>query len=101
MANPTPRLENLKPTPRMDDTTDPLADSALMARVPVHIDAAVRSLSNRSAWLRRVITEAAQRELMGSTTSFDYAQSKLTRQTCAERPALSEAEGSRSEDGET
>jgi hypothetical protein len=28
------------------------------------IDAAVRSLPNRSAWLRRVITEAAQRELM-------------------------------------
>jgi hypothetical protein len=25
----------------------------------------VRSLPNRSAWLRRVITEAAQRELMG------------------------------------
>jgi hypothetical protein len=35
-----------------------------MARVPIHIDAVVRSLPNRSAWLRRVITEAAQRELM-------------------------------------
>jgi hypothetical protein len=64
MANPTPRLENLKPNPRHDDTTDPLAASALMARVPIQIDAAVRSLPNRSAWLRRVITEAAQRELM-------------------------------------
>jgi hypothetical protein len=64
MANPTPRLDNLRPTPRMDETTDPLAASALMARIPVHIDAVVRSLPNRSAWLRRVITEAAQRELI-------------------------------------
>jgi hypothetical protein len=64
MGNPNPRPENLKPIPRMDDTTDPLAASALMARVPIHIDAVVRSLPNRSAWLRRIITEAAQRELM-------------------------------------
>jgi hypothetical protein len=64
MANPTPKFENLRPTPRMDDTTDPLAAVGLVARVPIHIDAAVRSLPNRSAWLRRVITEAAQRELM-------------------------------------
>ncbi|NJM27953.1 MAG: hypothetical protein HC856_06475 [Pseudanabaena sp. RU_4_16] len=61
--------KNLIPVPRSDDTTDPLADSALMARVPVHIDALVRSLPNRSAWLRRVITEAAQRELMGGDRS--------------------------------
>lgn len=59
------RLKNLKSIPRMDDTTDPLAASALMARVPIPVDNAVRSLPNRSAWLRRVITEAALRELMG------------------------------------
>jgi hypothetical protein len=64
MGNPKPKIENLRPTPRSDDTTEPLAHAGLMARVPVHIDAAVRSLPNRSAWLRRVITEAAQRELM-------------------------------------
>jgi hypothetical protein len=64
MGNPKPRIENLRPTPRSDDTTEPLAHAGLMARVPIHIDAAVRSLPNRSAWLRRVITEAAQRELM-------------------------------------
>ncbi len=64
MGNPNPKPENLKAMPRMDDTTDPLAASALMARVPIPIDALVRSLPNRSAWLRRVITEAAQRELM-------------------------------------
>lgn len=59
------RLKNLKAIPRHDDTTEPLAASALMARVPIPIDSLVRSLPNRSAWLRRVITEAAQRELMG------------------------------------
>lgn len=64
MGNPNPRPENLRHIPRSDDTTDLLAATALMARVPVHIDAAVRSLPNRSAWLRRVITEAAQRELI-------------------------------------
>ncbi|NJK29792.1 MAG: hypothetical protein HC940_06405 [Acaryochloris sp. SU_5_25] len=64
MPNPRPKLENLKSIPRMDDTTEPLGATALMARVPVPIDAAVRSLPNRSAWLRRVITEAAKRELM-------------------------------------
>ncbi len=35
-------------------------------RLTKPIDTVVRSLSNRSEWLRRVITEAAQRELMGS-----------------------------------
>jgi hypothetical protein len=64
MGNPKPKIENLRPTPRSDDTTEPLAHAGLMARVPVDIDAAVRSLPNRSAWLRRVITEAAQQELM-------------------------------------
>jgi hypothetical protein len=62
MANPTPRLDNLKPTPRMDETTDPLAASALMARVPVHIDAVVRSLPNRSAFIRAAIAEKLERD---------------------------------------
>ncbi|MBW4550754.1 MAG: hypothetical protein KME35_06545 [Aphanocapsa sp. GSE-SYN-MK-11-07L] len=41
-----------------------------LARLPVSValsketDALVRSLPNRSEWLRRVITEAAQRELL-------------------------------------
>jgi hypothetical protein len=69
MANPNPKLENLIPTPRCDDTTVPLSSTGLIARVPVDIDAAVRSLPNKSAWLRRVITEAAQRELMGGNES--------------------------------
>jgi hypothetical protein len=59
-----PNLKNLKNFSRSDETVEPLAATALMARVPIPIDEAVRSLPNRSAWLRRVITEAAQRELM-------------------------------------
>jgi hypothetical protein len=64
MANPNPNLENLKALPRSDNSTTPLANEILGVRVSTDIDAVVRSLSNRSAWLRRVITEAAQRELM-------------------------------------
>jgi hypothetical protein len=41
-----------------------LAALALSARVPKDMDAAVRALPNRSEWLLRVITEAAQRELI-------------------------------------
>jgi hypothetical protein len=57
-------MSNLTNFIRSDATTDPLAASPLMARVPIHIDKTVRALPNRSAWLRRVITEAAERELM-------------------------------------
>jgi hypothetical protein len=64
MANPKPKTEYLRPIQRMDDTQEPLAALALSARVAVHIDAIVRQHPNRSAWLRRVITEAAQRELI-------------------------------------
>jgi hypothetical protein len=64
MGNPNPKIENLWPTPRSDDTTESLAHASAMARVPIHLDTVVRFLPNRSAWLRRVITEAAQRELM-------------------------------------
>ena len=59
-----PRLENLIPIPRQDDTTAPLAEHQVQVRLFKDVDAVVRSLPNRSAWLRRVITEAAQRELM-------------------------------------
>jgi hypothetical protein len=65
MPNPYPKPENLKPLPRCDDSTEPLANAILAVRVSTDIDSLVRSLPNKSAWLRRVITEAAQRELMG------------------------------------
>lgn len=50
---------------RSDRTTDSLADIALSVRVPIDVDQVVRSLNHqKSSWLRRVITEAARRELM-------------------------------------
>jgi hypothetical protein len=49
---------------RFKPQPDSLAPIALSAKVKKDIDALVRALPNRSEWLRRVITEAAQRELM-------------------------------------
>jgi hypothetical protein len=69
MSNPNPRLENLIPTPRQDGTTAPLAEQQIQVRLFKDVDTAVRSLPNKSAWLRRVITEAATRELMGGNKS--------------------------------
>jgi hypothetical protein len=69
MGNPHPNPNNLKSIPRQDDTTDKLSSVILSIRVGVDIDTAVRSLPNRSAWLRRVITEAAQRELLNKEES--------------------------------
>jgi hypothetical protein len=64
MPNPRPKTAHLSPLPRADNSTGRLAASGLIARVEISIDAAVRALPNRSEWLRRVITEAAQRELL-------------------------------------
>lgn len=64
MGNPNPKRENLLARPRADNTTEKLAPSATGVKLPVHIDAIIRALPNRTAWLRRVITEAAQRELI-------------------------------------
>lgn len=49
---------------KTDDVTDKLAIAVTSVKLPETIDAVVRSLPNRTAWLRRVITEAAERELM-------------------------------------
>ncbi len=54
---------------RSDNTTEPMAKKNIQLRLTESIDAAVRKLPNRSAWLRRVITEAAQRELLGDVES--------------------------------
>jgi len=40
----------------------PLAAEAVSVRLPVEVDAAVRSIPDRADWLRRVITEAVERE---------------------------------------
>lgn len=43
-----------------------LAKSALCVKLPMEIDAVIRPMPNRSEWLRRVICEAAKRELMAN-----------------------------------
>ncbi|AFY62799.1 hypothetical protein [Synechococcus sp. PCC 6312] len=44
--------------------------------VPLPIDAEIRRLKNRSIWLRRVIIEAAQRELMGNAPQAGLEDAK-------------------------
>jgi hypothetical protein len=65
MANKKPRLtDEFKAhiIQRQDDTTEPLAERKVQVRLTQSIDAYVRSLPSMSAWLRKVITEAVQRE---------------------------------------
>jgi hypothetical protein len=70
MPNPSPRLENLKPfKPKGKEA---MAAAALCVRLPVEIDEVIRDLGDkRSEWLRRVIVEAAHRELMGNEQPDD------------------------------
>ncbi|NJR57281.1 MAG: hypothetical protein HC768_23820 [Acaryochloris sp. CRU_2_0] len=60
MAN---KLDNLQPFKPLAE--EALSSQPLCVKVEKSIDARVRSLPDKSAWLRRVITEAVQRELMG------------------------------------
>jgi hypothetical protein len=58
------KLDNLKPfTPEGEEA---LSRKPLCVKLDREIDEKVRSLPNKSAWLRRVITEAVQKELMAS-----------------------------------
>jgi hypothetical protein len=51
---------------RFKPKPDSWASQTVATRLDKQTDALVRALPNRSEWLRRVITEAAQRELMGN-----------------------------------
>ncbi len=62
MPNPRPiQTEEFKKKrfQRQDETTEPLADKALSVRLPLSVDAKIRNLPKRGAWLRKVISEAA------------------------------------------
>ncbi len=48
---------------RGDDSTELMAKKNIQLRLTESVDT-VRSLPNRSAWLRRVMTEAVKRELI-------------------------------------
>jgi hypothetical protein len=50
-------------------TTD-LSKKAIAVKLPVDVDVVVRSVPHMAAWLRRVITEAAQRELIQGDESL-------------------------------
>ena len=52
-----------------------LASKILGVRVTEPIDAAVRALPEPSAWLRRVIGEAARRELLGQSQGGTVSES--------------------------
>ncbi len=67
-GNPTPvQTEAFKAScfKRGDDTTDPLSGKLTVVRLTEPIFQIIQTLPNKSAFLRRVITEAVHRELMG------------------------------------
>lgn len=69
-GNPNPVISpkfKSKQFRRSDQSTDPLAEKTLAVRVSVRIDKAVRNLPDKSAWLRRVISDAAERELLSDS----------------------------------
>ncbi|MBD1864260.1 MULTISPECIES: hypothetical protein [Trichocoleus] len=74
MANPAPvqtpefLKKQFKPQGEIPPGTV-LADKPVCVKLPVEVDAAVRSLSKSSDWLRRVICEAAQKELLEQSGS--------------------------------
>jgi hypothetical protein len=49
---------------RADGGTEPLSDKLTCVRLTQSVENSLKSLPNKSVWLRRVITEAARRELM-------------------------------------
>jgi hypothetical protein len=63
MKRPAPNPENLKSFPRQDYSEEKLGH-LISFRMFESVDKVVRNLPDRSAWLRRVTAEAAQRELM-------------------------------------
>jgi hypothetical protein len=67
-GNPNPvitpefKAQQFKP---QGEVNGQLSSKAIGIKLPVEIDEVVRSLPNKAEWLRRIIAEAAQRELMG------------------------------------
>lgn len=56
-------VANPNPTYKLKQLYDqPVADQPVAVKLPVELDAWVRSLPNKSDWLRRVIAEAYERE---------------------------------------
>lgn len=62
---------------RDDDSKEPLASQLTCVRLTKSVHAAIQVLPSKSAWLRRVIGEAARRELMINTSEPEPAISAL------------------------
>lgn len=71
--NKVVKNKNAKTQPRSELGTFKAAGETrgnpVSVALPLTIDEVVRGLENRSEWLRRVIVEAAQRELIGSNNT--------------------------------
>ncbi len=52
----------------------PMAERPLSVRVEVDIDTYVRSLSNRTEWLRQAIVEKYERDLQAGKTAIPDAE---------------------------
>jgi threonine synthase len=67
MTNPNPvQTEDFKRhwyKPQGEVTAE-LSKKAIAVKLPIEVDKAIRALPQSAAWLRQVITEAAQRELI-------------------------------------
>jgi hypothetical protein len=63
MSNPNPKVEQLKPYQSVAGKVQ-LAEQPLAVRVNEKVDALIRKLPNKAEWMRRVLTEAAERELL-------------------------------------
>lgn len=64
MPNPRGNVKTLKPFAKTYEGDAALSSKPLAVKVPLRVDSVVRQLPNKAEWLRRVITEAAERELM-------------------------------------
>jgi len=51
---------------------EPLSKQVIGVRLPESVYEAVHNLPNRTEWLRRVISEAAQRELMNDSSASEH-----------------------------
>uniref|UniRef100_B8HMY3 Uncharacterized protein n=1 Tax=Cyanothece sp. (strain PCC 7425 / ATCC 29141) TaxID=395961 RepID=B8HMY3_CYAP4 len=73
MANPNPVIPEKfieSQFERLDQTVEPLSPKPLQVRVPVSVYEKVEQLGkDKTPWLRRVITEAAERELLSRMDS--------------------------------
>ncbi len=66
MANPNPiqtKEFKAKQYKRQDNSQEMLSSRVLSVRVPISVFQKVYGLPDKSAWLRKVVVEAAKREL--------------------------------------